>query len=436
MGSMPLEWSPPPEYVPRIIIKLKPNHPALHTSGLLEGRLQQLGINLSALPEATGLGRAHRIYVEDDDSLERLAQAVRERFGAAPQYQSYIGIRCHSHSDPTQLVAALKSMAPGAIERVFVESGPAPPPDDPAVTFQGQVYLGAAGINAIGMWDWDAKDTPRGDIGAGVTLFDVEEGWDLPHPDLPAVPIDGRNRPNTHHGTLVLGVIGSRDVQSGCLGIAYGADLRAVSLWRWDAEGGHYFSRAEAIKAARLAAKPGDVILLETQVMSGPDYLPAEADELVFNEIRSAVACGISVVEAAGNSTNDIDGELPYGDSGALIATGASNDGKGWNAMANRGASVHCFAAGTQIMTIDPVKGSGMIDGTSGASAVIAGAAVLLQSWAHRVTGAPIGPMRLREMMSSSKTGTSPADKSPIGVMPDVVRVRDALALEGVFADV
>src|SRR6187399_1896178 len=97
----------------------------------------------------------------------------------------------------------------------------------------------------------------------------------------------------------------------------------------------------------------------------------------------------------------------------------------------NYGSRVDCFAWGGDISTCGgyPRTGSGspqtayMTDfaGTSGASAIVAGAAVLLQSWAAK-HGGMLSTARLREVMSDPyiNTPSSAPANDRIGVMPDL----------------
>jgi hypothetical protein len=63
--------------------------------------------------------------------------------------------------------------------------------------------------------------------------------------------------------------------------------------------------------------------------------------------------------------------------------------------------------------------------GTSGATAIVAGAAVLLQSWAKKYRGGPFDPATLRGLLSNPYLNTPSAQplNDRIGVMPDLTKI-------------
>jgi hypothetical protein len=108
-------------------------------------------------------------------------------------------------------------------------------------------------------------------------------------------------------------------------------------------------------------------------------------------------------------------------------------------AGSNFGRRIDCYAWGEQVVTTGDGVDSREIDrltetfsGTSAASAIVAGAAVLLQSIAKADRGQPLSPADLRALLRDPIAGTAsvnPADDR-IGVMPDlkkaVARIREA----------
>jgi hypothetical protein len=253
----------------------------------------------------------------------------------------------------------------------------------------------------------------------------------LQHPELPAgITLVGYNNPGYTHGTRVLGVVASQDIQSGCRGIAFEAQCLAVSLFQDDGTGTMIFSRAEALKAARTNRPAGSVILLETQVDHKGEYVPAEADALVMGEIQAATVSDILVVEAAGNDQVDIDRILNRVDSGAVIVAAAQSTAGGWTAMGNHGSMIRCFAQGTSVATIDPVNANGtsVIARTSAATAIVAGAAAIIQSWYQRYSGGGcLSANHLRDLLSDPAHNTNPARGNDIGVMPNATAIRDVV---------
>ncbi len=156
--------------------------------------------------------------------------------------------------------------------------------------------------------------------------------------------------------------------------------------------------------------------------MSKFGWVPAEVDPLVFDLIKAATSMGITVVEPAGNNCKKPDTPHKGGsnldaftnsagkfvlnratpdfkDCGAIMvasATSAVPHQRMW--FANYGSRVDCYAWGENIATCggfgfttigNTPQNSYMLNfgGASGATAIVAGAAVLLQSWAAKHLG-------------------------------------------------
>ena len=178
----------------------------------------------------------------------------------------------------------------------------------------------------------------------------------------------------------------------------------------------------------------GDVILLEAQHFPPGNAAPLpieQAEHDVLKAIQTAVLNHrLVVVEAAGNGAQDIGaGEE---DSGAIIV-GAATSGAPHFCLgaSNYGERVDCYAWGEAINTLwsdnsgnTNTKSFGK---TSGAVAIIAGAAVLVQSAAKVKRGAPLEPSELRDMFREIGTASGDADEFPIGVMPDLEKIVAAL---------
>jgi Subtilase family len=240
--------------------------------------------------------------------------------------------------------------------------------------------------------------------------------------------------------------------KKGVIGIAPRSSVRVVSQW-FDQSNPPFVSTANALAAAVPKMTAGDVLLIESSsIVPDPKFglLPAEVDPVVFDLIKVATANGITVVEPAGNNVTggsnldayrDGSGKFIFNratpdfrdrDSGAIIV-GAAGPSVPHQRLpfSNYGSRVDCFAWGWDITTCGgfPRTGSSspqtayMTDfaGTSGASAIVAGAAVLLQSWAAK-HGGSLSTMRLREVMSdpAHNTHSSMPSNDRIGVMPDL----------------
>jgi hypothetical protein len=325
--------------------------------------------------------------------------------------------------------------------------------DPPNVNWQNdkyardQFYLDKApdGIDAKYAWR-------QGVDGAGIGFADVEMGWNRLHQDLkskmpPALLTHQDHPQHVDHGTGVLGIVVGSDDAKGIVGIAPGVTSVLLAS-HWDGASAHNVADAIATAAARL--KPGDVLLLETQTgTSGPIELLAGGAEMTA--IQAAASKGIIVIEAAGNGGRSLDPVFPapWTDSGAIMVGASVGDdppasmGQGSHerfGSSNFGARVDCFAPGVGLVTAgggdldDGGTGagaanrtySGAFRATSGASAIVAGAAILAQHMNVTATGARLNASQMRALLTQNGRKQGAQDGN-IGIMPDLRRISGRL---------
>jgi hypothetical protein len=328
-----------------------------------------------------------------------------------------------------------------------------------------QFYLDSApaGISAKSVWDADIP----GSTGSGIKYIDIEKGWKLDHTDLPSISLQSGNNvvAFSAHGTSVLGIISAVDNSSQCVGIAPAATGSVVSS---DPSG-----ISPAILESLLHLSFGDILLIEEAAIENEDgnahegySVPVETVEDVFNAIRLASALGIVVVEPGGDGdptlgdpvnlddyTKIVDGTPAsvlnrsnpdeFRDSGAILVTAGlspvlANDTHELAPWAPYGSRCDCYAWGENIVTLSTDAAGATSEhiedfgGTSGASAIIAGALLSIQGMSlNRPGGYRLGPDNMRVVLHDSNISTdlslriwhptSGETLTPLGIfMPDL----------------
>ncbi len=394
------------------------------------------------------------LFARDEDAIERTRRAAESRSGRRlADLNGYLEITLRPE-DTAGLLEAL--LADPAVETAYRPALPPPPPVDIPPTTpdweadQGYLYAAPDGIDAAYAW------TQPGGTGLGVTIADIEYSYRPTHEDLDAAA--GATRcftPGTdyiEHGTATLGLIVAGRNGYGGTGIAH----LSTPLFVTDYPVGMTYSVARAIDCAATFLAAGDVLLVEAQT-GGPTglFVPAEWDAAEFDAISIATAAGIVVVEGAGNGGENLDDPI-YGDafnrgtrdSGAIIvgagappdygtqpdrsrlefsSYGSRLDAQGWGDDVGSTGYGDLFDGGG-----DPNQYyTALFNGTSSASAMVAGAAAALQGAALACGPAPLEPQAIRRQLNW--TG-SPQQAGPyagfIGPRPDLRAAIDGLTTD------
>jgi hypothetical protein len=388
--------------------------------------------------------------VDPASLLEREKKAAYSEFPPLHSLTSYWRLDCRKLGSHVieKLVKTLQQLP--EVDLAYQEQVVLPPVVDTTndIYAERQDYLESATLGIGARWAW----TQTNGEGAGVGFVDLESGWFLRHEDLagktPTLIFNANHEDvdEQNHGTAVLGQVVGIDNTVGIVGVAPGTtSVRVVS--HYDATDGSLSNVADAIAAATDVMAPGDVLLLEAQ----RGFLPTETDSGDWTAIRLASASGIIVIEVAGNGGEDLDAWPPTGvrfldrsdpanfqDSGAIMV-GSCDSAEphdrfifgGAGSSSNYGTRVDCFAWGDSITTTgygDLAAGrdensryTGLFGGTSGAAAIIAGAALIVQG-IYQVGRARLSPSEMRALLSDSTTGTpqGPNVAGLIGVMPNL----------------
>ncbi|MBK6898604.1 MAG: S8 family serine peptidase [bacterium] len=394
---------------------------------------------------------AKRLFPRDAGELAAERAAARARDGRdLPDLNAYAVLespRPATRDELLRIVAALRAdpaVATAYLEPKVRPAGRVTPAAATAGTalttttdFSGlQGYLGAppTGINAL------AVAAQPGGRGAGVRVIDVEGAWQWTHEDLtPPVHVAGgsiQDQEWRNHGTATLGVIRGADNGLGVRGVAPSCLIGGVSI--------HNLSTSAAVSNATGATAYGDIILIELQG-AGPNangagdygYIPMEYWQDTFDAVSIATALGRTVVAVAGNGLQDLDDPVYAGlfdpgwrDSGAILVGAGEPATLEPEWFTNHGARVDLQAWGEQVASCGygDLQGSGFpenawytqsFNGTSSASAVLAGAAAVLQGLTRAQFGYSLDPRHLRGILVTTGTPQAP-DPAHVGPRPDL----------------
>ncbi|PIR20978.1 MAG: hypothetical protein COV45_03695 [Deltaproteobacteria bacterium CG11_big_fil_rev_8_21_14_0_20_47_16] len=352
----------------------------------------------------------------------------------------------------------------------------------------GQDYLldpaSTGGVNVKAAWD-------AGLDGTGVIMEDIETNWNVNHVDLPLSAKDfvsslkpgdpgyqqAQSDDNKQHGTAVAGVLVGKDNGFGITGMAPAGKLY-LGQWAggwpivsWEPQLGDSQAKYADGNPKMWNMRPGDVFVIEmgdglpgfggidcqgseTSPL-GKNCAPMEAYKLDMKVLKELIDYqGYIVVEASGNSGWNLDDpkyqigvDLSKESSGAIMV-GASMGGTttfgGKHAyekapFSNCGSRVDVFAWGLGVTTAGygnhPISApsdknqwyTGTFAGTSSATAIIGGSAVLLQQYARQLYNDPnsvckiksweymyLSSQQMREVMVKSGTPAKPYVSDPV----------------------
>lgn len=439
-----------PDYTGFLIIRFKPNTIIGLAEDLgraaREANLLHIDKTLNTF-NLTGAPLISSVIREQVRKLEE--KTAGHEFAPAHSLLSYWRIDGRQAGEALEVIEAALRLLP-EVDLVYREktvSDPLVPEDDLHSGLQKFLDPAECGVDA--RWVWTL---PSGH-GEGMHFIDLEQEWILDHEDLPTPKLifndnhKGEDGFDGDHGTGVVGIVAGVDNKLGIIGIAPKVEsVRVVSEWRKKTRTSHL---AEAITVSVTTPPLPHVLLIEAHL--GDDKLPPETDDSVLTAIQHAVASGVIVVETAGNGNQLLDywadahGYLRlnrnspnFKDSGAILVAAATSSVPHERSIwqyggSNYGSRIDCYAWGDSIVTCGDgdLAGSGIqsyrkdFGGTSGAAAIIAGCALLVQGLHFSKKNSLLSPKEIRKMLSCPNTGTAPSGQiaGNIGVMPDLRKI-------------
>lgn len=442
----------------RVVVKLRDGSDATLERGNLVAKRSDLAPLLRALAErGVARGRFSRTFSRAPGTL-RAERARAQRRSGRPlaDLALFFTVDVPPGTDPAELAAALRALP--LVESAQPWPVPAPPPvdiDPPTPDFTGlQTYTAAApaGLGSAAFAGVDGAD------GAGTRYVDIEYWWQLGHEDLelPASALIPTGSPVNpfmdfgSHGSAVLGILSARANGYGVTGLAPAALVWVAPSYTVE----NFWNVGLAIEQALATldpAGPGDVILIEqqmyvcgyeggggTQLGTGPvEYFAAWRDA-----IEIATALGVTVVEAAGNGSLNLDDpacddvfDRALTDSGAIYVAAGSAATHAPLAYSNHGGRVDLQGIGEGVATLGGgtlFGGSDVLQtyqsnfgGSSSASAMVAGVVLQLQGMRLANGLAPLDPLAMRALLVQTGTPQAPVPEL-IGPLPDLAAAHAA----------
>jgi hypothetical protein len=376
------------------------------------------------------------LQTQTGSDLSTLLNAARTQSGEEPPDLFNIrAIEIDGVVDLDVLIPALRALP--FVEFAYPETATEPagvdPSNDPLTALEGYLLPAPSGIDAFFAWGVLGGD------GAGVKFADVELGWDLSHEDLAGAGVTTLNQnlpsiDNEDHSSACLGIVLAQDNDKGGVGIT--PNVKGAIASANPTLGDGFVACVSFLEA-------GDVLLIEHQADGG---IPVEIDPHVALLIRALTLLGIIVIEPAGNGAQNLDLLIRadgttmdrttplFFDSGAVVVGARQATTRDRISLSSFGNRVDCHAWGEGIVTprsvhspqglywgLNPPAGNVGFGGTSGASAIIAGAAASTQGIA-RARNAALTPTAMRDLLSGS-FNTPTINPGGIGVMPDLKEI-------------
>lgn len=237
-------------------------------------------------------------------------------------------------------------------------------------------------------------DVWRRTRGQGVRVAVLDTGIDPDHPDLEGAIEQTRDFTGegiedlNGHGTHCAGVIAARQNEIGFIGTAPLASLLIGKVLRNDGAG----SLDAVADGVRWAVEERVDIL--SMSLGAPEGSPG-----LFEAVHTALARGIIVICAAGNSGALFTNSIGYPGRYGSVITVAAHDQHGQpSGFSSRGSAIDFMAPGQDIWSTYRQGGYAKLSGTSMATPFVAGLAALVLA-KHRMAGHHTSPIENCEDM-------------------------------------
>jgi hypothetical protein len=430
-------YSPPPssQYGGVVVLKFRNGNSlkvAQESAAFFQSATLGLDSDLADLRRALIRANAHpptRLFTRPTGDLQAERTLAERNVGEElPDLTLFFTIPVADYQAACELLDTLRTNK--LVEVAYAKPMPVAPPTPDFTSYQ--TYFGSAAVNGYDVRY--ARSQPGGD-GSCARLIDIEYDWELPHEDLQKSPTNILwGTPYTaygpDHGTAALGISGAISNSYGMEGIIYNARIDMIC----STDSGGSWVLSDAINQAMSFTAPGDVILLEQQ---SSDLGPVEYYADVYSAIANATALGRVIIEPTGNGDLDLDDPSWGGifqratrDSGAImVGAGAAADRsrcsfscygsrvdiQGWG-----DSTVATLGYGDLYGTSETNYYTAGFSGTSSASALSAGVAALVESYAQASHGFYLPPIMLRSNLVQSGYAQTYGLPGNIGPLPNL----------------
>lgn len=271
-----------------------------------------------------------------------------------------------------------------------------------------------------GLGVWQAQSV-YGARGQGTAVVMVENDWYLDHEDMDQMVLanfvgayPGGNSGEAGHGTAGASVLVADRNDYGMTGMVDETRIRFLAT-------GSNGGLANSILVAGAQSQPGDLILFVLMFMLGQisttDWVPMEFLQSIYDATATVTGNGRLLVCAAGNGANSLDDprllrrfDRSFRDSGAILAAATEGDLLTRASYSNYGSRIDACAQGLYVVAC----GIGTMfwpngdrrqtytadyQGTSSATALVAGAVVALQGAARAQLGRTLSLAEIRNLL-------------------------------------
>ncbi len=280
---------------------------------------------------------------------------------------------------------------------------PAAIPNDPVYAELQATYLKT--VNVPAAWE---ETTGSQDVVVAV----LDSGVDAQHPDLAGRLVAGRNVVARNddtadpggHGTMMAGILGAVTNNGlGIAGVAWAAKIMPVKVTKPSG-----LATDGDVAAGIIWAVDNDADVISISLSA-----PIKNNNVMQDAVNYATARDVLVVAAAGNHGSDVP-EYP-GASRGVVAVGATDASGHRTPFSNFGGWVDVNAPGVELITTKPgSRDFTTVSGTSAATALVAGVAVLLRTAHPHANQADIADRLRRSAFGRGPVGAEGIDASGV----------------------